>query len=102
VKPWPKPKGEGTLATTITFTRTTRASTLHLNQGNHSQGSHKEKNRNMGFFKKLIENSSYISMKEGNLIYFVVMRSTKLRCFKSCSWCLWKAFDKEGCMGLVS
>ncbi len=22
-------------------------------------------------------------------------------CFKSCSWCLWKALDKEGCMGLV-
>jgi hypothetical protein len=31
------------------FTIITKASTLHLNQGDHSQGSHKEKNRNMGF-----------------------------------------------------
>jgi hypothetical protein len=30
------------------------------------------------------------------------MSSTKLGCFRSCSWCLWKALDKEeGCMGLV-
>jgi hypothetical protein len=41
-------------------------------------------------------------MKEGNLICFVVMGSTELRCFRSCSWCLWKALDKEGCMGLAS
>ncbi len=33
---------------------------------------------------------------------FVIMRSTELGCFRSCSWCLWKALDKEGCMGLVS
>jgi hypothetical protein len=32
------------------------------------------------------------------------MRSTEpgLGCFRSCSWCLWKALDEEGCMGLVS
>ncbi len=34
------------------------------------------------------------------LFCFVVMRSTEQRCFKSCSWCLWKAFDEKGCMGL--
>jgi hypothetical protein len=36
------------------------------------------------------------------VVCFVVMRSTELGCFRSCSWCLWKAFDKEGCMGLVT
>ncbi len=41
-------------------------------------------------------------MKEGRLFCFVVMRSTALGCFKSFSWCLWKALDKGlGCMGLV-
>jgi hypothetical protein len=40
-------------------------------------------------------------MKEGSLFCFVVMRSTKPRCFRSSSWCLWKALDVEGCMGLV-
>ncbi len=49
-------------------------------------------------------------MKEGSLFCFVVMRSTKAGCFRSCSWCLWKAVDEEekgvhglGCMvfGLV-
>jgi hypothetical protein len=43
----------------------------------------------------------HLSMKEGNLFCFVVMRSTKPGCFRSCSWCLWKDSDKEGCMGLV-
>jgi len=43
----------------------------------------------------------YIYMKEGSLFCFVVMRSTELRFFRSCSWCLWKALDEEGCMGLV-
>ncbi len=44
----------------------------------------------------------YLSMKEGRLFCFVVMRSTALGCFKSFSWCLWKALDKGlGCMGLV-
>jgi hypothetical protein len=42
-----------------------------------------------------------LSMKEGSLFCFVVMRSTKLGCFRSCSWCLWKALNEEGCMGLV-
>ncbi len=40
-----------------------------------------------------------LSMKEGSLLCFVVMRFTKLGCFRSCSWCLWKAFDKEGIHG---
>jgi len=35
-------------------------------------------------------------MKEGSLFFVVVMRSTKLRCFKLCSWCFWKALDEEG------
>jgi hypothetical protein len=35
------------------------------------------------------------------VVCFVVMRSTEPGCFRSCSWCLWKALDKEGCMGLV-
>jgi hypothetical protein len=43
----------------------------------------------------------YLSMKEGSLFCFVVMRSTKPVCFRLCPWCLSKALDKEGCMGLV-
>jgi hypothetical protein len=35
------------------------------------------------------------------LFCFVVMRSTKLECFRSCSWCLLKALNEEGCMGLA-
>jgi hypothetical protein len=43
-----------------------------------------------------------LSMKgEGSLFCFVVMRSTEPGCFRSCSWCLWKALDEEGRMGLV-
>jgi hypothetical protein len=41
---------------------------------------------------------SHLSMK---VVCFVVMRSTELGCFRSCSWCLWKALDEEACMGLV-
>jgi hypothetical protein len=43
-----------------------------------------------------------LSMKECSLFCFVVMRFTELGCFRSCSWCLWKALDEEGCMGLGS
>ncbi len=43
----------------------------------------------------------YLSMKEGSLFCFIVMRSTEPKCFRSCSWCFWKALDEEGCMGLV-
>ncbi len=43
-----------------------------------------------------------LSMKEGSLFCFVVMRSTKLECFRSCSWCLWKALDRGGVHGLRS
>ncbi len=35
------------------------------------------------------------------LFCFVVMRSIESRWFRSCSWCLWKALNKQGCMGLV-
>jgi hypothetical protein len=48
------------------------------------------------------------SMKEGSLFCFVLLcfcfvvtRCTELVCFRSCSWCLWKALDDKGCMGLV-
>jgi hypothetical protein len=40
-------------------------------------------------------------MKEGSLFCFVVMRSIELGCFRSCSWCLWRALDEEGCMGPI-
>jgi len=43
-----------------------------------------------------------LSMKQGSLFCFVVMKSTKLGCFRSCSWFLWKALDDEGCVGLVT
>jgi hypothetical protein len=32
---------------------------------------------------------------------FIVMRSTEPGCFRLYSWCLWKVFDEEGCLGLV-
>jgi hypothetical protein len=35
------------------------------------------------------------------VVSFVVMRSIEPGCFRLCSWCLWKALDKEGCLGLV-
>jgi len=42
-------------------------------------------------------------MTEGSLfVLFVFLRSTELGCFRSCSWCLWKALDEEGCMGFGS
>ncbi len=41
------------------------------------------------------------SIYEGSLFCFVVIRSIELGCFRSCSWCLWKALDEDGCMGLV-
>jgi hypothetical protein len=44
----------------------------------------------------------HLFMKDGSLFCFVLMRSTKLRCFRSCSWCLWKALNKDGCMGFGS
>jgi hypothetical protein len=37
-----------------------------------------------------------LSMKEGSLFCFVVMRSTEAGCFRSCSLCLGKALNKEG------
>jgi len=39
-------------------------------------------------------------MKEGSLFCFVVMRSTEPGCFRSCSWCHWKALE-EGVGGGV-
>jgi len=35
-----------------------------------------------------------LSMKEGSFFCFVLMRSTELACFRSCSWCLSKALDE--------
>jgi len=43
----------------------------------------------------------YLSIKKGSLFCFVVMRSTEPGWFRLCSWCLWKALNKEGCTGLV-
>jgi hypothetical protein len=37
----------------------------------------------------------HLSVKEGSLFCFAVMRSTKPGCFRLCSWCLWKAVDEE-------
>ncbi len=42
----------------------------------------------------------YLSMKEGSLVCFVVMRSTEPGDFRLCSWCIWKALDKGGVHGL--
>jgi hypothetical protein len=42
-----------------------------------------------------------LSMKGGSLFCFVVMRSIESGCFRLCSWCLWRALDEKGCMGLV-
>jgi hypothetical protein len=39
-----------------------------------------------------------LSMKEGSLFCFVIVKSTEPGCFTSCSWCLWKALDEKGCM----
>jgi len=50
---------------------------------------------------RLIMKANNLPMKQGSLFCFVVMRSTVLGCFRSCSWCLWKALNKEGCMGVV-
>jgi hypothetical protein len=38
---------------------------------------------------------NHLSMKEGSLFCFVVMRSTKSECFRSCSWCRWKTLDED-------
>jgi hypothetical protein len=42
-----------------------------------------------------------LSTKEGSLFSFVVMRSTELGCFRLCTWCLWKALNKKGCICFV-
>jgi len=56
-------------------------------------------------FKKQIKSHTHRVSQEiylwRKVVCFVVMRSTKLGCFRSCSWCLWKALNKKGCMGLV-
>ncbi len=44
----------------------------------------------------------YLWRKVVCFVLFVLMRSTKLGCFRSHSWSLWKALEEEGCMGLVS
>jgi hypothetical protein len=43
----------------------------------------------------------HLSMKEGSLFCFVGMRSTEPGCFRPCSWCLWKALNEDGCLGLL-
>jgi hypothetical protein len=39
---------------------------------------------------------TYLFMKESNLFCFVVMRSTKPGCFRTCSWCLSKVSTRRG------
>jgi len=34
-------------------------------------------------------------------VLFVLMRFTELGCFRSHSWCLWKALNEDGCLSLV-
>jgi hypothetical protein len=45
------------------------------------------------------------SVSKGRLfvcfVWIVLMRSTEPGRFRLCSWCLWKALNEEGCMGLV-
>ncbi len=43
-----------------------------------------------------------LSMKQGSLFCFVVMRPTEPGCFRLCCWCLWKALNEEGCTELGS
>jgi hypothetical protein len=43
----------------------------------------------------------YLCMKEDSLFCFVVVKSIKPWCFTLCSWCLWRALDKEVCIDLV-
>jgi hypothetical protein len=45
---------------------------------------------------------NYLSMKVVCLLCFVLMRSTKLGCFRLRSWSVWKALEEEGCIGLIS
>jgi hypothetical protein len=40
--------------------------------------------------------SKHLSIKQDSLFCFVTMRSTKLGCFRLCSWYLWKALSEEG------
>jgi hypothetical protein len=47
------------------------------------------------------QNCHHLFMNKGSLFCFLGTKSTKPGCFKSCSWCLWKALNKEGCMGFV-
>ncbi len=46
--------------------------------------------------KKPFNLAEHLSMKEGSLFCFVVMRSTEPGRLRSCSWRLWKALDEEG------
>jgi hypothetical protein len=48
------------------------------------------------FKKERKKQKVHLSMKEGSL--FCSMRSTKPGCFRSCSWCLWKALNEEGAL----
>jgi hypothetical protein len=41
-------------------------------------------------------------MKVICFVLFVFMRSTKLKCFKLCSWSLSKVLEEEGSINLVS
>jgi hypothetical protein len=49
--------------------------------------------------------ATLVSMKEGSLfcfVWFVLMRSTELECFRLRSWSFGKALEEKGCSGLVA
>jgi hypothetical protein len=67
-------------------------------------GTNQRRPRSLEFLSKVLNVDYQLSISEGRcfvLFCCVAMRFTKLGCFKLCSWCLWKALNKEGCMGLI-
>jgi hypothetical protein len=64
---------------------------------NHSTSAHRSR---LKVCNIMYNQSNAISLWT-KVLCFVVMRSTKLGCFRLCSGCLWKALNEEGCIGLV-
>jgi hypothetical protein len=78
-----------------------QAQTRAQRQGNFEDNSNIE--TKIGEIELFCASPVRLFIQEGKkfvLFCFVVMRSTKLGCFRSCS-CLWKSLTEEGCMGLV-
>ncbi len=49
-----------------------------------------------------VANNIYLWRKVVCFLLFVVMRSAELGCFRSCSWCLWKALGEEHGLGSMA